>query len=93
MQVPLGVILKKLVEVTGLQALLGTDQRPADRFLDLLSSAFGAGKAHLRTTAGNEPPDANAWGWYNSTTTTETEDGEVVEKTFDHRLAVDSAPA
>jgi hypothetical protein len=36
---------------------------PAGHFLDLLSSALSAGKAHVARPGGGEPPDARAWGW------------------------------
>jgi hypothetical protein len=36
---------------------------PTSRFLELLSSAISAGRAHVASKAGTTPEDASAWGW------------------------------
>ncbi len=36
---------------------------PAMRFLEILRSALGTGKAHFTSSKGSEPLDPGAWGW------------------------------
>ena len=36
---------------------------PAQRYLDLLSSAISSGRAHLATTKGDQPTEAGRFGW------------------------------
>jgi len=47
------------------QAAHLADAEPARRFIDLLGSALGSGKAHLAGTDGGEPTEAGRYGWRN----------------------------
>jgi hypothetical protein len=52
-----------LDEVIGAQARHQQASEPAQRFLELLSSAISAGHAHLAHPKGTAPDTPEAWGW------------------------------
>jgi hypothetical protein len=52
-----------LVEAGAEHAAEVANREPARRFLTLVLSALSSGRAHLTTTEGGQPPDADRWGW------------------------------
>jgi hypothetical protein len=52
-----------LGEIAALQATYQAAVEPTGRFLQMLSSAIAAGRAHLAGPDGGEPECAVAWGW------------------------------
>jgi len=43
------------------------DSEPVQRYLELLRSALASGAAHVAGSGGDEPADAQAWGWRSHT--------------------------
>jgi hypothetical protein len=57
-----------LGEAAALQAEHLEAADPVPRFLDLLRSAIVAGRAHVVSAGGGEPPSLDRWGWREKTT-------------------------
>ncbi len=54
---------KALMAATRSQHRLQADSEATQRYLELLTAALAAGKAHVADLMGGAPDDAGAWGW------------------------------
>ena len=54
---------KALMAATRSQHRLQADSESTQRYLELLTAALAAGKAHVADLSGNVPDNAGAWGW------------------------------
>lgn len=58
-----GRVWDSLVEAGSAQASFQASQHPALRFIQLICSAIGSGRAHLAAVSGELPESPAAWGW------------------------------
>jgi hypothetical protein len=60
-----GKIWQALLASSTAQSILQADSDPAQRFVELITSALSSGRAHLAGPTGMEPKDYLRWGWKN----------------------------